>query len=147
MAATDRDRTLRSAPGRLEITVSAHGTTTTIALAGEWDLAELQATRQAIRDALRRSPECLVLDLSQLTFIDSSGIHVVHELHKRSTHQDAHLVIVPGSGAVQRTFEVLGLVDALPFLTAADELGHREIPERRRPRRGIWPAPSRRQDC
>jgi anti-anti-sigma factor len=68
---------------------------------------------------LRRSPEYLVLDLSQLTFIDSSGIHVVEQLHKRSTHQMVRLVIVPGPRAVRRPFEILGLAAALPFLAAA----------------------------
>lgn len=60
-----------------------------------------------------------MLDLSQLTFIDSSGIHVVLELQKRSTHQMIRLVIVPGPRAVQRPFEILGLADVLPFLAAA----------------------------
>jgi anti-sigma B factor antagonist len=115
MPATERDQ---AAPvlSRLGITVSALGTTTTIAVAGEWDLAEQQATRHAIRDALRRSPECLVLDLSQLTFIDSSGMHVVQELHQRSRRLNIRLVIVPGPRAVRRPFEVLGLTDVLPFL-------------------------------
>lgn len=119
VAATDRPDTPRSVPSRLAITVSAHGTTTTIALAGEWDLAEQQSTRRAIRNALRRSPECLVLDLSQLTFIDSSGIHVMLELQRRSTQQNVRLVIVPGPRAVQCPFEILGLTDLLPFLPAA----------------------------
>ncbi len=118
MAATERADRPRPVPSRLGITVSAHGTTTTIALAGEWDLAEQPATRRAIRDALRPSPECLVLDLSQLTFIDSSGIHVVLELQKASTQQNVRLVIVPGPRAVQRPFEILRLTDLLPFVAA-----------------------------
>jgi anti-anti-sigma factor len=60
-----------------------------------------------------------VLDLSQLTFIDSSGVHVVHQLHKRSTHQMVRLVIVPGPRTVRRPFEILGLTGVLPFLVAA----------------------------
>lgn len=117
--ATERDNALTSVLNRLEITVSKHGTTTTIALAGEWDLAEQKSTRNAIRDALRQSPECLVLDLSQVSFIDSSGIRVVLELHQRSTQRNVHLVIVPGPRAVRRPFEILGLTDRLPFLRAA----------------------------
>jgi anti-anti-sigma factor len=68
---------------------------------------------------LVRSPECVVLDLSQLTFIDSSAIHVILELQKRCAQQNVRLVIAPGPRAVQRPFEVLGLTRALPFLTAA----------------------------
>jgi anti-anti-sigma factor len=119
MAATDRDSVPSSVPSRLAITVTVQGTTTTIALTGEWDLAEEQPARRAIREALSRAPECLVLDLSQLTFIDSSGIHVVDELHQRTLRESAHLVIVPGSRTVRRPFEIVGLADVLPFLTTA----------------------------
>ena len=39
-----------------------------------------------------------MLNLSQCSFIDSSGIHAVLELHNRSTQQSIHLVIIPGHG-------------------------------------------------
>jgi anti-anti-sigma factor len=120
MAAAEQADATRSVTTRLGTTMGAHGTTTTIALAGEWDLAEQTATRQATQNALRRSPECLVLDLSQLTFIDSSGIQVVLELQKCSTEQGFRFVIVPGPPAVQRPFEILGLTGLLPFLPAAN---------------------------
>jgi anti-anti-sigma factor len=106
----------------LEIAVRHQGTTTTIALRGEWDVAEQHAARQAIQSALAGCPECLVLDLSQLTFIDSTGIHVAIELAKRSIQQNVRLVIVPGPPAVQRPFEILRLSDALPFLPSARRL-------------------------
>lgn len=104
--------------GQLEILVAQHGTTTTIAFSGEWDLAEQHATRQAIRSALASPPECIVLDLSQLTFIDTSAIHVILELQTRSAQQNVRLVIAPGRRAVQHPFEVLGLTAVLPFRNA-----------------------------
>lgn len=76
------------------------------------------ASRQAIRSALARCPECVVLDLSQLTFIDASGIRVVMDLHTRAARQRIRLVIVPGPQAVQRLFEILQLTAVLPFLAA-----------------------------
>jgi anti-anti-sigma factor len=106
-----------AAPGHLGIVVAEQGTTSTIALRGEWDLAKQDATRQAIANALTRCPECVVLDLSELTFIDSSAIHVLLDLHKRTTEQNVRLVIVPGPRAVQRLFEIVQLTPALPFLT------------------------------
>jgi anti-anti-sigma factor len=101
----------------LDITIAEQGTTTTISLQGEWDLAQQSAMRAAISDILARSPECVVLDLSCLDFIDSTGIHGVIELQKRSQQQRARLVIVPGPGQVQRTFELVGLTEILPFLS------------------------------
>lgn len=125
MTATELDHMARVVPGRVEIVVAEQGTTTTIVLGGEWDLAQQPATRQAIRSALARFPECVVLDLSQLTFIDSSGIRVILELQKRSAQQDIRLVIVPGPPAVQCLFEILRLTHALPFLAADSARGRR----------------------
>jgi anti-sigma B factor antagonist len=104
-----------AAPVPFGVAVSVHGTTTMIALRGEWDLAQAPRMRGAISDALQRSSECVVLDLSRLSFIDSTGVRGVVELHKRCEQQNVHLVIVPGPRAVQRVFALLGLTEILPF--------------------------------
>jgi anti-anti-sigma factor len=103
-------------PAQLGIAISAQGTTTTISLWGEWDLAQKPAMRSVINDVLERAPDCVVLDLSGLSFTDSTGVHGILELRKRATQQQAHLVIVPGPRAVQRIFEITGLTEVLPFL-------------------------------
>ncbi len=106
-------------PEALEIVVSERDSATTIALTGEWGLAEQPATRATIREALGRSPVSLILDLSQVSFIDSSGLHVVIELHERAQHESVGLTIVPGPRAVQRLFEICRLSEVLPFVAAA----------------------------
>jgi anti-sigma B factor antagonist len=107
-------------PGGLDIGISEHGTTTTIALQGEWDLASAPASREAIRQALDRYPERVVLDLRSLGFIDSGGLHVAIELQRRAARQNARLVILPGSRAVQRLFEICQLSEVLPFRLASE---------------------------
>ena len=72
----------------------------------------------ALRTVLECSPETVVLDLSQLSFIDTSGMHDIMKLNERSMGGGLRLVIIPGLRAVQRPFELLGLTDKLPFLTA-----------------------------
>jgi anti-anti-sigma factor len=119
MATPELDHVTDVVSDPLKIASREQGTTTTIALRGKWDLAEQRATRQVIRNALARPPECVVLDLSQLNFIDSSGIHVILELQNRTTQQNVRLVIVPGPPAVQRPFEILKLTSVLPFLAPA----------------------------
>ncbi len=108
-------------PHGIGIAVTEQGSTTTIALKGEWDLAAVPTTRQAIRQALDRHPESVVLDLHRLSFIDSSGLHITLELHKRAARQNTRLVIVPGPRAVQRPFEICKLTQELPFLPATQE--------------------------
>jgi anti-sigma B factor antagonist len=102
-------------PFVFRITASEQGNTSTIELEGEWDLAQQAATTDAIAHALGRRPACLLLDLSQVSFIDSCGVHVLVNAHNRCAEQGASLVIIPGPRAVQRVFEICGLIDLLRF--------------------------------
>jgi anti-anti-sigma factor len=77
--------------------------------------------RSQFQAVLERSPETILLDLSGLGFIDSTGINGVIELHERAAQQNARLVIVPAPPAVQRTFEIVGLTDVLPFQRTTQE--------------------------
>jgi anti-anti-sigma factor len=99
----------------LRITISERGTQTTLALDGEWDLGEEEATRHAIRAALAHQPARLVLDLSGLTFIDSSGVHILMSLFRRAGRLKIEFAIVPGPPAVQRIFDICELTARLPF--------------------------------
>lgn len=99
----------------LRIVTRQRGATSTIALQGEWDLAQRQRTSEALHVALRPRPECLVLDLGELEFIDSSGISVLIDAHRRCAASDTRLVIIPGPRAVQRVFELSGLNKILTF--------------------------------
>jgi anti-sigma B factor antagonist len=107
------------APNPLRIAVREKGLTTELIVRGEWDLAQQPTVRSAIQTALQSHPECVLLDLSQLSFIDSSGIHNVLELQSRCVTQNAHLAIIPGSRAVQRPFEICRVAERLPFVESA----------------------------
>lgn len=114
--AVNRGAQSLEAPNLLEIVTRKRGATMTIELAGEWDLDGAPAARQAIAGALGGRPECVVLDLSRLEFIDSSGVHVTIELARRSSAQNIRLVIIPGPPTVQNVFELTGLTEQLPFI-------------------------------
>jgi anti-anti-sigma factor len=105
----------KKSPFVFRIDATEQGATSTIELEGEWDLSRQAATTNAIAQVLDRRPACLVLDLSRLSFIDSSGVHVLIDTSSRCAKQGARLVIIPGPRAVQRVFEICGLIDVLPF--------------------------------
>jgi stage II sporulation protein AA (anti-sigma F factor antagonist) len=102
----------------LSILVSQQGASTTIALDGEWDLAQRQNTRDAVQSVLARQPDRLVLDLSRLTFMDSTGVHGVFELARHAERLKIDLVVIPGPAAVQQVFEICQLSESLTFLDA-----------------------------
>ncbi len=116
--AANRDVVSLADLNQLEIVTREQGTTRIIELAGEWDLAGVPEVRQVAASALTGRPERIVLDLSRLTFIDSSGLHVTVELAHRSAAQNVRLEIIPGPRAVQRVFQLTGLADRLEFIEA-----------------------------
>lgn len=114
--AANRDPGSLNEPEGLEIVVRREGTTTAIDVHGEGDLAGLASIRQPISRVMDDLPECIVLDLGQVEFMDSTGLHAAIELTKRSAAQNKRLVIIPGPGPVQRMFEITGLLEKLPFI-------------------------------
>jgi anti-sigma B factor antagonist len=76
-----------------------------VELAGELDLASLPAVAAPMDELLSRPPQPVVLELGNLTFLDSSGVALLvrianhfHQLRTRSATQP-----------VRRVIEVLGL--------------------------------------
>jgi anti-anti-sigma factor len=129
MALGADDRLSLDAGGML-LEVIRRGTTSTIQLVGECDLAEQGTLRAAVREVFDSRPEHIVLDLSRLSFIDSSGIGVVIEACKRARDERVRLEICPGSGQVARVFELCGLTARLPFVSGDGRApGSRETPQ------------------
>jgi anti-sigma B factor antagonist len=115
---------------RMLLEVIPQGTTSTIQLRGECDLAEEEKLRAAVREVFASRPEHFVLDLSGLNFIDSTGIRVVIEAYGRARDEGVRLKICPGSGQVARVFELCGLTSHLPFLLDGQRApASREMPQ------------------
>lgn len=123
MAVPSKLQTLRSG---LLGEVRAGGATRTVHLAGEWDLVSGEVAKTVIRDALEGHPETLVLDLSQVSFVDSTAIQTIVGLHQLCAELDVGLMIIPGPRAVARTFQICGLTDRLPFTAGTTGGGSRD---------------------
>jgi anti-anti-sigma factor len=91
----------------------------TAAISGEFDMAATFTVEPALERALEE-PELrgLTLDLSNVTFIDSTGIGVVLWLAGELDARELAMRIVPGPPEVQRVFESVGIAEVLPFQTA-----------------------------
>ena len=104
----------------LTIDVTSAPKAQTIVLTGEADLLGAPKIEAALKDASAGEPGLIVIDLRNLTFIDSSGLQALitgHELCRARGHE---LRIVPGPENVQRLFELTGMNEALPFVDATD---------------------------
>ena len=79
------------------------------------------STRWSVRWARSTTaPQTIVLDLSGLSFIDSTGLRLVLDLNDRYGGEADRLRVVAGSPAVERLLDIVGLRDQLPLVT---ELG------------------------
>jgi anti-anti-sigma factor len=61
------------------------------------------------------APSLIVLDLSDLSFIDSSGLRVLLLADGRARESGRELVLTRSTDAVQRVFEMTGTRDLLRF--------------------------------
>ncbi len=88
---------------------------------GELDLA----TADTLRAALDRigGAARLVLDLRGLSFIDSTGLHMLVALHERAQREGFRLTLVAPPAPVDRAIRVSGLDEVLPFAAADDVAG------------------------
>jgi anti-sigma B factor antagonist len=88
--------------------------TETVTLTGELDFATAFDVEMRLEQAVARADR-VVVDLSGLEFIDSTGIRALLEAHRAARLNGVELELLPGPEAVQRTFSVAGLLDELPF--------------------------------
>ena len=112
----DRSRTAEFyRVGTLTVTSERDGVMHTIRLSGELDLATAADADRELRRAEATDALAIVLDLSDLRFIDSTGIGLVLGANARSRADANRLALLRGPAAVQRAFELCGVVDVLPF--------------------------------
>jgi anti-sigma B factor antagonist len=86
-----------------------------LALRGELDLATSDDLRRAIVRAEASGVRELVLDLSDLQFVDSSGIHLIVQFAHRLQTRGPRLSLLRGPEPVHRVFELCRLDRELPF--------------------------------
>ena len=99
---------------RFDVLVERTGTTAIVRLVGELDLA----TAPELTDVLHGlEPGCqrIILDLTGLEFIDSTGLRLAVTEHDRAGLDGFEFVITGAAGAVLRVLRLTGLDVTLPL--------------------------------
>jgi anti-sigma B factor antagonist len=98
------------------------------AVHGEVDIATAPTLRSALMNAVARIdrdgvPAALVVDLTDLRFIDASGLHVLLSVAGRARRAGSELVLRAPSRAMLRVLEVTGLAHAFTIVASGSLFG------------------------
>jgi len=88
--------------------VDAVGDARVVRLGGELDLYNAAEVRSALADASAQFPERIVVDLSEVEFIDSTALGVLIETRARLVNRDGLLLAAPGL-ETRRALQISGL--------------------------------------
>lgn len=109
----------------LQIDAHEHDGFAHVVLTGELDLSTIEKVEQELARVEGTGPATVALDLSRLTFLDSSGLRVIVSADKRARRENRRFVVVRGPESIQRVFSItrldqqLELVDDLSSLDPA----------------------------
>jgi anti-sigma B factor antagonist len=90
------------------VDVSEHGQALVLRLAGELDLYNAPALREALHSCLERNPRRLVVDLAEVTFVDSTALGALVEARSKLRGGDGLALASPGL-ETRRALEISGL--------------------------------------
>ena len=99
----------------LEVTTQDSGGHVTVSLKGELDLSSVGKVEEELERVEKDGPAVLVLDLSQLSFLDSTGLGVMVGALKRVRTNNGELALVCSESRILKVFEITGLTKVFPM--------------------------------
>jgi anti-anti-sigma factor len=87
-----------------------------LAAEGELDIVTSPLLDEALVRARATDAASIVIDLGKISFIDSTGLHVLIK-HVDTENGRARIRLTKGSPETQRLFELSGAVEYLPFVS------------------------------
>jgi anti-anti-sigma factor len=101
------------------LTIARNDSHTVVALRGELDILAEGELAAGLALVLATEPSVLTVDLSELDFLDSTGLRALLRLRTDCKAAGCRLLLVPGPEAVQRAFEVSGISGQFAITDAA----------------------------
>lgn len=114
MSETDTVQTVEA--GSLTLRSGREGDDHCVALFGELDIASADALDAKVREVEATDAKQIVVDLSALEFMDSTGLRVLLALDARSRNDGNRLGLLRAAPAVHRVLRITRTDELLPFL-------------------------------
>jgi anti-sigma B factor antagonist len=99
---------------RFDVSIERRSATAIVRVGGELDIATVPALTDVLR-GLEQPCDRVVLDLSGLTFIDSTGLTLAVTEHQRAAKDGVELVLAGATDNVLKVFRLTGLDVTMPM--------------------------------
>ncbi len=93
-----------------------------LALKGELDLSTIEKVEQELARVEGDGHELIVLDLSGLTFLDSTGLRTIVTADQRARRAGRRVVVRRGPDTVHRVFTITRLDERLEMVDDTDSI-------------------------
>jgi len=92
-----------------------------VAVRGEIDLFTAPEFQQRIAAPIEDGATRVIVDLTEVTFIDSSSLGVLIGAHRRLKQRNGSLVVVCDNDAIVKTFKITGLDGVFTLVRSLDD--------------------------
>jgi anti-sigma B factor antagonist len=99
--------------GELTVETATNDNTMTVSLVGELDIRSAPNLEQRLASAQASEVRTVVVDMSGLQFIDSTGLRVLLRAKQRADGDGRELRIDNAQSQVRRLFELAGILEVL----------------------------------
>jgi anti-sigma B factor antagonist len=94
----------------IDVSTARNGHVQLFALSGSLDIATSPSLRAALLEAAEHGHHDIVVDLSRLEFVDSTGLGALIGAHKRATEKSGSIRLVAIEGQILRLLRITGLL-------------------------------------
>src|SRR4051812_30130177 len=99
----------------LEVRMPGDGTAEVL-VTGELDVATVHPVERAVHDLWDRGHDAVRLDLRELSFMDSAGVHLIIGLQRAAATAGRGFVVLEDDGPVRRVLRLSGLESHVPLV-------------------------------
>lgn len=112
---TDQEEPAEPEPVAFSVTRSDDAAGVVLALHGELDIGASPYLEKLLDDLRGEGHSRVMLELSELTFVDSAGVSVLIKAKKEAEAAGSQFVLRRPTAQVHRVFALVGMVDWLVF--------------------------------
>lgn len=105
----------------LQLRIDQENQTTVVVPKGELELHNAPRLREELKAICEAPNAKCVIDMSDISFIDSTGVGVLVGALKRSRENSGSFALATLQPRVKRVFEITGLLGALPIFDTLDD--------------------------